>query len=101
MREIRIDSPGAGDWIMERAGGYFRDGVNHSFSTHRLDANGDGVILGGFALVGYTGAAMTMHMAGRDKSWFSRDLAATKVNQVMEAAAQAGHPLQCVSEPVE
>jgi len=32
---------------------------------------------------------------------FSRDLAATKVNQVMEAAAQAGHPLQCVSEPVE
>src|SRR6185436_17806200 len=76
MREIRIDSPGAGDWIMERAGGYFRDGVNHSFSTHRLDANGDGVILGGFALVGYTGAAMTMHMAGRDKSWFSRDLAA-------------------------
>jgi RimJ/RimL family protein N-acetyltransferase len=71
MREIHIDSPGAGDWIMERAGGYFREGVNHSFSTHR-----DGDILGGFALVGYTGAAMTMHMASRDKRWFSRDLAA-------------------------
>lgn len=32
---------------------------------------------------------------------YSRDIAATKVNQVLEAAHQAGHPLQCVSEPVE
>lgn len=32
---------------------------------------------------------------------YSRDVAATKVDQVMEAAKQAGHPLQCVSEPVE
>ena len=32
---------------------------------------------------------------------FSRDVAATKVDQVQEAARQAGHPLQCVSEPVE
>lgn len=32
---------------------------------------------------------------------FSRDVAATKVEQVQEAARQAGHPLQCVSEPVE
>ena len=32
---------------------------------------------------------------------YTRDVAATKVNQVMEAAMQAGHPLQCVSEPVE
>ena len=31
---------------------------------------------------------------------FSRDVAATKVQQVQEAARQAGHPLQCVSEPV-
>ena len=31
---------------------------------------------------------------------FSKDVAATKVDQVMEAAKQAGHPLQCVSEPV-
>src|ERR1700710_928257 len=29
---------------------------------------------------------------------FSRDVAATKVQQVQEAARQAGHPLQCVSE---
>ena len=32
---------------------------------------------------------------------YSKDVAATKVDQVMEAARKAGHPLQCVSEPVE
>jgi ATP-dependent Clp protease adaptor protein ClpS len=30
---------------------------------------------------------------------FTRDVAATKVDQVLDAANQAGHPLQCVSEP--
>ena len=32
---------------------------------------------------------------------YSRDVAATKVDQVLDAARQAGHPLQCVSEPVD
>ena len=32
---------------------------------------------------------------------YPKDVAATKVDQVMDAAAKAGHPLQCVSEPVE
>lgn len=32
---------------------------------------------------------------------YSRDIAATKVDQVLDAAHSAGHPLQCVSEPVE
>ena len=32
---------------------------------------------------------------------YSRDVAATKVDQVMDAASKSGHPLQCVSEPVE
>lgn len=32
---------------------------------------------------------------------YSRDVAATKVEQVREAAHKAGHPLQCLSEPVE
>jgi len=31
---------------------------------------------------------------------YTRDVAATKVEQVLEAAHQAGHPLQCLSEPV-
>lgn len=45
---------------------------------------------------------LKIHLDGRAVCGvYSRDLAATKVNQVMEAAHQAGHPLQCVSEPVE
>jgi ATP-dependent Clp protease adaptor protein ClpS len=32
---------------------------------------------------------------------YSKDVAATKVDQVSDAARQAGHPLQCVCEPVE
>ncbi|AEB85364.1 ATP-dependent Clp protease adapter ClpS [Alicycliphilus denitrificans] len=32
---------------------------------------------------------------------YTRDVAATKVEQVLDAAHRAGHPLQCVSEPVE
>ena len=32
---------------------------------------------------------------------YSRDVAATKVDQVTEAARKNGHPLQCVSEPIE
>lgn len=70
MREIKIDAPDAGAWIMERVEGTFRDGVDHCFSTHE-----DGEILGGFALTGYMGLAMSIHMAARDKRWFSRELA--------------------------
>lgn len=32
---------------------------------------------------------------------FSKDVAATKVDQVSEAARKHGHPLQCLSEPLE
>jgi ATP-dependent Clp protease adaptor protein ClpS len=32
---------------------------------------------------------------------YSKDVATTKVDQVLDAARQAGHPLQCVTEPVE
>ena len=32
---------------------------------------------------------------------FSKDVAATKVDQVDEAARKHGHPLQCLSEPAE
>jgi ATP-dependent Clp protease adaptor protein ClpS len=32
---------------------------------------------------------------------YSKDVAATKVDQVMDAARKAGHPLQCVAEPIE
>lgn len=32
---------------------------------------------------------------------YSKDVAATKVSQVLEAARKSGHPLQCVAEPIE
>ena len=45
---------------------------------------------------------LKIHLDGRAVCGvYSRAMAATTVNQVMEAAHQAGHPLQCVSEPVE
>lgn len=31
---------------------------------------------------------------------YSKDVAATKVDQVLDAANKAGHPLKCASEPV-
>ena len=32
---------------------------------------------------------------------FSKDIAATKVDQVTDAARKMGHPLQCMSEPLD
>lgn len=43
---------------------------------------------------------LKIHMEGKGICGvFSKDVAATKVDQVMEAAQKSGHPLQCVSEP--
>jgi ATP-dependent Clp protease adaptor protein ClpS len=45
---------------------------------------------------------LKIHLQGKGVCGvFSRDVAATKVELVLGAARQAGHPLQCVSEPVE
>lgn len=45
---------------------------------------------------------LKIHLEGRGVCGvYSRDVAATKVDQVLDAAHKAGHPLQCVSEPVE
>ncbi len=45
---------------------------------------------------------LKIHLDGRGICGvYSRDIAATKVDQVMDAANKAGHPLQCVSEPVQ
>ena len=32
---------------------------------------------------------------------YTKDVAATKVDQVLDAAHKAGHPLKCISEPIE
>jgi hypothetical protein len=69
-REILIDAPGAGTWIMDRCQGVFRQDMDHSFSTH----DDSGKILGGFVLCQYLGASMSVHMAGEDKHWCNREL---------------------------
>ena len=44
---------------------------------------------------------LKIHVEGRGVCGvYSKDVATTKVNQVLEAAHKAGHPLKCVSEPV-
>lgn len=45
---------------------------------------------------------LKIHLDGRGVCGvYSRDIATTKVEQVLQAAQQAGHPLQAVSEPIE
>ena len=45
---------------------------------------------------------LKIHLEGRGVCGvFTRDVATTKVDQVLQAAQHHGHPLQCVSEPVE
>lgn len=70
MTDIKINAPGAGQWVMDRAGGVFMPGHDNVFSRHRED----GAIRGGFVLAHYLGASMTVHCAGDDKHWCNRDL---------------------------
>ena len=45
---------------------------------------------------------LQVHHTGRGVCGvYTRDIAQTKLEQVMHAAHDAGHPLQCVCEPVE
>lgn len=45
---------------------------------------------------------LKIHLDGRGICGvYSKDVAATKVDQVLDAAAKAGHPLKCISEPVD
>jgi RimJ/RimL family protein N-acetyltransferase len=67
-KTLRINHPGDGDWIMERVDGVFNPRTDHSLAVAR-----DGEIIGGVVFCGYTGAAITMHMAGTDTHWGTRD----------------------------
>jgi ATP-dependent Clp protease adaptor protein ClpS len=44
---------------------------------------------------------LKIHLEGKGICVYSRDVASTKVDQVTQASREAGHPLQCLSEPVE
>ena len=45
---------------------------------------------------------LKIHLDGRAVCGvYSRDVAVTKVDQVLDAAHKAGHPLKCICEPME
>lgn len=45
---------------------------------------------------------LKIHLEGKGVCGvFTRDVASTKVDQVLQAARHHGHPLQCSSEPIE
>ena len=68
--QIRIDAPGAGDWVMKRAQGFFIQGRDHSITMHNdLDD-----VVGGFVIVKYLGHSAAIRMAGEDGNWCSREL---------------------------
>jgi hypothetical protein len=63
------DNTTDGRWIMRLAGGSFDPEFDHSLCSLR-----DGVRVGGFVTSAYLGASVTVHMAGTDPRWCSRDL---------------------------
>lgn len=67
-REIMINHPGDGDWIMLRVGGIFNDKTDHTVAVHR-----DGKMVGGVVFTGYLGSSITLHMAGVEDNWATRD----------------------------
>jgi len=49
-----------------------------------------------------TAIMLKIHLDGKGVCGvYSKDVAATKVDQVLDAAHKAGHPLKCLAEPVE
>jgi hypothetical protein len=75
VKRIRLDGVDEdglldGRWVMDQVGGGgFEPGRDHSLCTTR-----DGVLIGGFVVSGLLGRAVSVHMAGRDAHWCSRDL---------------------------
>lgn len=75
MKTIRLDGADAdgvldGRWIMDQVGGGgFEPGRDHSLATVR-----GGKLIGGFVVSGLLGRAVSVHMAGKDPHWCSRDL---------------------------
>lgn len=68
-KEILINAPGDGDWIMNRCEGVFRPALDHSIANYR-----SGEIQGGFVLCQYLGNSIAVHTGGKDPRWCSRDI---------------------------
>jgi RimJ/RimL family protein N-acetyltransferase len=72
MTQIRIDAPGAGEWIMKKCDAHFIPERMRVFSNHTTGSND---LLGGFVMFDYypEGSAM-INMAGARPGWCTRDL---------------------------
>jgi hypothetical protein len=70
MTDLRINEPGAGEWVMARLNAVFTPKQDNVFSSYDSDGN----IMGGFVLSHFIGGSITVHMAAQDKHWCSRDL---------------------------
>lgn len=73
-KHVLINHPGDGDWILDRAGGRFVAGYDHSLANHDAPKDIPGRILGGAVLNNYLGNAIMVHTAGDAPAWCSRDL---------------------------
>jgi hypothetical protein len=67
-REIKINHPGDGEWIMARVGGLYNRATDHSIAVHQDDE-----IKGGVVFTGFLGGAIFLHMAGTEGDWAFRD----------------------------
>jgi hypothetical protein len=68
-KSIRVNHPGDGAWVAERAEERFDPERDHSLCNY------DGSnILGGFIFTDYLVASICVDMAGRDANWCSREL---------------------------
>jgi hypothetical protein len=68
-RSLRVNWPGAGDWVMARVGGVFNDKTDHCVSCHGYE----GETLGGVVFTGFLYGSIILHMAGNETHWASRD----------------------------
>lgn len=69
-RRVVFNDPGVGEFVAAQALCRWEPGTDASIGT--VDA--DGVALGGFVFTGDTGRSISVHMAGRDPLWCTRDL---------------------------
>jgi hypothetical protein len=68
MKGIRFNYRGDGDWVMARCQGVFNERLDQVIAVHR-----DGVIAGGVVFSTFLKTAISLHMAGSEDNWATRD----------------------------
>lgn len=68
--DIRVNEPGAGEWIMEQSEGHFRPDMDRSIAHY----SSAGELLGGFVYCQYMGRSIAVHNAGKGPGWCTREL---------------------------